>query len=68
EQSTVKKKIMEIITQLLDNGAFFSRPYGLWAKDVFYHHSIVSIETLKKVKEIFDPNHVLNPGVLCFDD
>lgn len=66
--TTLKEKIMEINTLLLENGAFFSRPYGLWAKNVFSHHSSETVVALKKVKRIFDPNNVLNPGVLCFDD
>ena len=66
--SVVKEKFMEVNTQLLDNGAFFNRPYGLWAKDVFSYHSLEITEALKKVKQIFDPNNILNPGVLCFDD
>ena len=65
---TIKKKILDVGNQLMDSGAFFSRPYGIWAKDVFSHHSAETIDALKKVKKIFDPNNVLNPGVLCFDD
>ncbi|GAH56902.1 unnamed protein product [marine sediment metagenome] len=65
---TIKENILEIRNNLLDNGAFFSRPYGIWAEDVFSHHSAETINALKKVKKIFDPNNVLNPGVLCFDD
>ncbi len=65
---TIKEKILDVGNQLIDNGAFFSRPYGIWAKDVFSHHSAEIIDALKKVKKIFDPNNVLNPGVLCFDD
>ncbi|MHA1507468.1 MAG: FAD-binding oxidoreductase [Promethearchaeota archaeon] len=65
---TIKEKILEVGNQLIDNGAFFSRPYGIWAEDVFSHHSAETIDALKKVKKIFDPNNVLNPGVLCFDD
>lgn len=64
----LEEKIMKINTQLLDNGAFFSRPYGKWAKNVFSQHSLETIDALKKVKNIFDPNNILNPGVLCFDD
>jgi hypothetical protein len=65
---TIKEKILAIRNQLMDNGAFFSRPYGILAKDVFSRHSAETIVALKKVKKIFDPNNVLNPGVLCFDD
>jgi len=64
----IKEKTLSVRNQLIDNGAFFSRPYGIWAKDVFSHHSTETIDALKKVKKIFDPNNVLNPGVLCFDD
>ena len=65
---TIKEKVIEVVNQLMDNGAFFSRPYGIWAKNVFSHHSAEIVDALKKVKKIFDPNNVLNPGVLCFDD
>ncbi|MBA7665562.1 hypothetical protein ES703_73636 [subsurface metagenome] len=52
----------------MDSGAFFNRPYGLWAKEVFKRHTDSTQTALKKVKKIFDPNNVLNPGVLCFDN
>jgi len=67
-ENTVKKKILDVTFQLMENGAFFSRPYGLWAKEVYTHHNLETIDALKKVKKIFDPNNVLNPGVLCFDE
>ncbi len=50
---------------LLKQGAFFSRPYGIWA-DMAYQGDLQSKAVLKKVKGIFDPNHVMNPGKLCF--
>jgi len=46
-------------------GGFFSRPYGTW-KDIAYRRAEGTINMQKKVKEIFDPNGVLNPGKLCF--
>ncbi len=46
-------------------GGFFSRPYGAW-KDIAYRRAEGTINMQKKVKEIFDPNGVLNPGKLCF--
>ncbi|MFX0070785.1 MAG: FAD-binding oxidoreductase [Candidatus Hermodarchaeota archaeon] len=66
--NTVKEKFMDISTHLMDKGAFFSRPYGKWAKDAYAHQSQGTVDALKKVKKIFDPNNILNPGVLCFDD
>jgi hypothetical protein len=46
-------------------GGFFSRPYGPWS-EIAYNHAVGTTELLKKVKNIFDPKAVLNPGNLCF--
>jgi FAD/FMN-containing dehydrogenase len=46
-------------------GAFFSRPYGPWAKIAYGCASETAI-IQRKVKSIFDPGNVLNPGKLCF--
>ena len=64
----IKNKFLELSTKLMDAGAFFNRPYGLWAKEVYKRHNESTKTALRKVKKIFDPNNVLNPGVLCFDD
>jgi FAD/FMN-containing dehydrogenase len=54
--------------QLLDQGAFFSRPYGEITDSVFEKASPEMVEALRSVKKIFDPNNVLNPGTLCFEE
>ena len=64
----IKQNYIDISSKLMESGAFFNRPYSLWAKEAFANHSENTITALKKVKKIFDPNNVLNPGVLCFDD
>ena len=46
-------------------GAFFSRPYGELV-EIAYQRSRDTAEMQKKVKGIFDPNSILNPGKLCF--
>jgi len=53
---------------LLKSGAYFSRPYGPFTKSVYEHTSPDIISAMKKVKGIFDPNNVLNPGSLCFTE
>ena len=45
-------------------GAYFDRPYGDLAKLVY--NEPVSLEAMKKLKTIFDPDGILNPGKLCF--
>ena len=42
-------------------GAYYSRPYGDWAR-LQINKDAMSADTLKKLKGIFDPNHILNPG------
>jgi len=68
ESKHVKENFLKVCTELMDAGAFFNRPYGPWAKEAYERHSASTQSALKKVKKIFDPNNVLNPGVLCFDD
>ncbi len=46
-------------------GAYFSRPYGMWSPLVFNADAETTAAT-RKVKAIFDPNNVMNPGKLCF--
>ena len=50
---------------LMDNGAFFSRPYGESA-GMIMNRDAATVGVLKKLKQIFDPNEVMNPGKLCF--
>jgi FAD/FMN-containing dehydrogenase len=50
---------------LLQQGAFYSRPYGIWAGMAF-NRDVQSTNTLRKIKGIFDPNNIMNPSKLCF--
>jgi FAD/FMN-containing dehydrogenase len=51
--------------KLIEQGAFFSRPYSIWA-DMAFNRDPQTTVTLKKIKGIFDPNNIMNPGKLCF--
>lgn len=49
----------------LELGGFFSRPYGKWA-EMAYARCPDTVSALRKLKKIFDPAGVMNPGRLCF--
>lgn len=55
----------EACRALVDKGAFFTRPYGSWAKIVYNRNTPYSAVS-KQLKEMFDPNNIMNPGKLCF--
>jgi FAD/FMN-containing dehydrogenase len=64
-QASSEGRELHCIEALVRNGAFFSRPYGPWAPLVYQDQS-EEVVALKKLKNIFDPNGILNPGKLCF--
>jgi len=65
EIAKVRSLVTEGSETLMNRGAFFSRPYGAWAS-MAYNRDAQTTITLKKIKGIFDPNNVMNPGKLCF--
>jgi hypothetical protein len=64
QAARLEKLILDASQRLMHAGAFFSRPYGPWA-DMVYDSYPEGVAALKKLKDIFDPNHILNPGKLC---
>ena len=63
EVEITRKVFMDASELLINKGGFFSRPYGPWAQMVYSRYG-EGITVLKKVKDIFDPHHILNPGAL----
>ena len=61
----LRELFMTASETLMASGAFFSRPYGPWA-DMVYRQDGEEVKALKRLKTIFDPNNILNPGKLCF--
>jgi FAD/FMN-containing dehydrogenase len=55
----------EATRRLMEHGAFFSRPHGENAR-MIANRDAATVSALKKIKAIFDPNNVMNPGKLCF--
>jgi FAD/FMN-containing dehydrogenase len=66
EASRIRELFIRASEEMLKQGAFFSRPYGIWA-DMAFGRDTQTTTVLKKIKGIFDPNHVMNPGKLCFN-
>lgn len=61
----VRRVYREAAMELMQQGALFTRPYGELAKMV-YERTASYTWALKKVKKVFDPNNIMNPGNLCF--
>lgn len=54
-----------LVECLAEAGGFLSRPYGTWS-EVAYRRDANIVPYLRKVKDMFDPKHLLNPNRLCF--
>ena len=65
EVDMVKKLSAQAIKELESEGAFFLRPYGENAR-MIVNQDAATVAALKKVKGIFDPANIMNPGKLCF--
>lgn len=65
EKPAVDDMAFKAETELLNRGAFFDRPYGKIA-GLIYAMDPTGTNALKKIKNIFDPQGIFNPGKLCF--
>jgi FAD/FMN-containing dehydrogenase len=65
ETSRIQRLFSQASEALFKQGAFYTRPYGIWA-DMAFSKDKQSTDLLQKIKGIFDPNGVMNPGKLCF--
>lgn len=65
ETKKVKSLWLKASEELMNQGAFFDRPYGAWAEMV-YQRAGNYTKKLKELKEEIDPKGILNPGKLCF--
>ena len=65
EAELVRELARKATKELMSKGAFFSRPYGE-NTGLIMNRDAGTVESLKKVKTILDPNYIMNPGKLCF--
>ena len=63
----IKNLYETLIDKFFQMGAFFSRPYGRYLSDIVYRENIAYTQVLKEIKQIFDPNNIMNPEKLCFN-
>jgi FAD/FMN-containing dehydrogenase len=61
----MQKFYLRASTELLKQGAFYSRPYGIWGEMAF-NKDAQTVKFLSKIKGIFDPNNIMNPAKLCY--
>ena len=65
ESNRIKELSAAATMRLLAGGAHFSRPYGENARSIM-NSDAATVAALKKVKNMLDPDNILNPGKLCF--
>jgi FAD/FMN-containing dehydrogenase len=65
EVARAKELTNAVTVPLMNAGGFFSRVYGDEAS-IVYERSMSTVGALKKVKDVLDPNGIMNPGKLCF--
>ena len=65
ERNRIQELSSQATKNLLSEGVFFSRPYGENA-GMILNRDAATASVLNKFKNIFDPNHIMNPGKVCF--
>jgi FAD/FMN-containing dehydrogenase len=65
EAELVRKLSLAATKALLAQGAFFSRPYGE-NSGMIMNRDAANKVVLTRLKNLFDPNHVMNPGKIGF--
>jgi len=61
----VRSLYREAAIALMNEGALFTRPYGELAP-MMYERATGYTLVLRRVKKVFDPKNIMNPGSLCF--
>jgi len=65
ETDAVRQLVKEGSEVLAKMGGFFSRPYGTWSQFA-YDREGMNVIGQRKLKDIFDPKGIMNPGKLCY--
>jgi len=65
EITKTRELLITACQKIAGMGGFFSRPYPAW-KDIAYRRAAGTAGMQRKIKKLFDPDGILNPGKLCF--
>lgn len=65
EVNRVQELSIRAVKELIAKGAFFSRPYGESSRMIL-NRDAASLSVLSKLKKMFDPHNVMNPGKVSF--
>jgi FAD/FMN-containing dehydrogenase len=65
ESNRIRELAASATRSLMAGGAHFSRPYGENTLTVM-NRDAATVAALKKVKNMLDPDNIMNPGKLCF--
>lgn len=65
ESNRIKELSAGATKSLMAAGAHFSRPYGENTPTIM-NRDAATVAALKKVKNMLDPDNIMNPGKLCF--
>jgi FAD/FMN-containing dehydrogenase len=64
QQMRMRELVEMVSVAISDLGGYYSRPYGRWAS-IQLNKDAQSLMALKRIKGIFDPNGIMNPGKLA---
>jgi len=65
EKALIATLYRDAAITMMNEGAFFTRPYGELGP-IIYDRAANYTMALKRVKKVFDPKNIMNPGNLCF--
>lgn len=65
EKAIVHKFADVAVGAITEQHGFFSRPYGEHVKEII-NRDAATRQSLDRVKNMFDPDRIMNPGKLCF--
>jgi FAD/FMN-containing dehydrogenase len=65
DRDRIRELTQRSTRELISGGAFFSRPYGESA-GMILNRDAATVAVLSKLKNIVDPNNIMNPGKIFF--